>query len=201
MHAAGYLAQAAQASFGPGTAETSAWFATARATLRRGDADATLALLATLPESPARETARHYLEQRHAMLAYARCDAEGWPVGSGAVESANKQVVEARLKGAGMHWSREHANAILALTALEASNRWETCWPRLVHGLRQLQHDRAAARRVARAPEEPTPMGSSAVPASRPSSPTPREKTIVNGKPTADHPWNSHRPRLSDASS
>ena len=28
--------------------------------------------------------------------------AAGWPIGSGSVESANKLVVEARLKGAGM---------------------------------------------------------------------------------------------------
>ena len=31
----------------------------------------------------------------------------GWPIGSGMVESANKNVVEARLKGAGMHWQRK----------------------------------------------------------------------------------------------
>ena len=29
------------------------------------------------------------------------------PIGSGTVESANTLVVEARLKGAGMHWARE----------------------------------------------------------------------------------------------
>lgn len=193
MHAAGYLAQAAQASFGAGTAETSEWFATARAALRRGAAETTLAMLAALAPGPERDTAAHYLDHRRAMLAYDRCDAEGWPVGSGAVESANKQVVEARLKGAGMHWTREHANALLALAALEASDRWATSWPRLVRRWRQARPVRAAARRAARAPVLPA---APPVPApSPPPAPAARAKTIVNGKPTAAHPWNQGRPR------
>lgn len=193
MHAAGYLAQAAQASFGPGTERTSEWFATTRAALRRGAADTTLTLLAALPASPERDTALHYLGQRRAMLVYDRCDAERWPVGSGAVESATKQVVEARLKGAGMHWTRDHANAMLALSALEASGRWTTSWPRIVHRLRQARQERAAARRTPRAPIGPA----APVPASpAPPFPAPRPKTIVNGKPTAAHPWNQGRPRL-----
>ena len=38
----------------------------------------------------------------------------GWPIGSGSVESANKGVVQARLKGAGMRWERSHVNPMLA---------------------------------------------------------------------------------------
>ena len=35
-------------------------------------------------------------------------------IGSGATESANKVVVEARLKGPGMHWASFHLNPMLA---------------------------------------------------------------------------------------
>jgi hypothetical protein len=42
------------------------------------------------------------LEQRLAQLPYPTFQQDGWPMGSGVVESANKLVVEARLKGAGM---------------------------------------------------------------------------------------------------
>ena len=35
-------------------------------------------------------------------MQYPTYQADGWPSGSGSVESANKVVVEARLKGAGM---------------------------------------------------------------------------------------------------
>jgi hypothetical protein len=201
MHAAGYLAQAAQASFGPGTEQTSEWFAATRSALRRGDTATVLASLAALPATPERDTALHYLGSRRAMLAYDRCDAEGWPVGSGAVESANKQVVEARLKGAGMHWTREHANALLALSALEASGRWASCWPRIVQRLRQAPRAHAAARRRARAtPAAPAAQVPSPPAPSPPPAPAPRPKTIVDGKPTADHPWNQGRPRLPAAS-
>jgi hypothetical protein len=175
MHAAGYLARAAQASVGPGTARSREWFATTRAALRRGDATATLDLLAALPASPERDTAVRYLDQRRPMLAYDRCNAAGWPVGSGAVESTNKQIVEARLKGAGMHWTRQHANAVLALTALEASGQWATWWPRTVLQLRTAHADRAAARRTAR-----TPMAPAAAPLST-------MLTVASSPPSHNH--------------
>ena len=39
-----------------------------------------------------------YLEKRVGQLRYAAFRAQGYPIGSGIVESANKLVVEARLK-------------------------------------------------------------------------------------------------------
>jgi hypothetical protein len=102
-HAAGYLAAAAQASFGPGTAATSEWFTTQRHELRHG---APGQVLAELPPSPERDTAACYLTSGRPMVAYAAFAAAGLPIGSGCVESANKVVIEARLKGAGMHWTR-----------------------------------------------------------------------------------------------
>jgi hypothetical protein len=67
-----------------------------------------------------------YLEKRLKQMQYPAYLAGGWPIGSGMVESANKLVVEARLKGSGMHWARGHVNAMLALRNLEASDggRW-----------------------------------------------------------------------------
>jgi hypothetical protein len=47
-----------------------------------------------------------YLEKLREQIAYARFRALGLPIGSGMVESANKNVVEQRLKGAGMHCER-----------------------------------------------------------------------------------------------
>jgi hypothetical protein len=43
-----------------------------------------------------------YLQKREAHMQYPTYQQAGWPIGSGNVESANKLVVEARLKGAGM---------------------------------------------------------------------------------------------------
>ncbi len=48
-----------------------------------------------------------YLQKREAHMQYPTYQQAGWPIGSGSVESANKVVVEARLKGAGMRWARK----------------------------------------------------------------------------------------------
>src|SRR6185503_8156173 len=69
-----------------------------------------------------------YLEKREAQMQYPRFQAEGWPIGSGMVESANKVVVEARLKGAGMHWSRLSVNPLLTLRNAVCNDRWAEAW-------------------------------------------------------------------------
>ena len=52
----------------------------------------------------------------------------GWPIGSGSVESANKVVVEARLKGAGMRWQPENVNPMLVLRNAVCNRRWHETW-------------------------------------------------------------------------
>lgn len=45
------------------------------------------------------------LRKREALMQYPTYRGAGWPIGSGMVESANKLVMQPRLKGAGMHCS------------------------------------------------------------------------------------------------
>jgi hypothetical protein len=147
-HAAGYLAQAAQASFGPGTAETREWFARQRHALRHGDPGQ---VLTALPPSAERDTALSYLTARGAMIADAAFDAVGLPIGSGGVERANTLGIEARRTGAGMHWTRDHADAMVARRAMVASGRWATGWPRIVTALQATRRQHTAQRRQQRA--------------------------------------------------
>lgn len=56
-----------------------------------------------------------YLRKREALMQYPTYRGADWPIGSGMVESANKLVMQARLKGAGMHWEPAHVNPMLAL--------------------------------------------------------------------------------------
>lgn len=58
--------------------------------------------------------------------------AEGWQIGSGAVESACKTVVGQRLKGAGMRWGADGAHALCHVRALYRSEKgqWEAFWKR-----------------------------------------------------------------------
>lgn len=95
-----------------------------------------------------------YLAKREHMLDYPRFRAAGWPVGSGIVESANKLVVEARLKGAGMHWQRAQVNPMLALRNVVCNQRWDECWPVIAQGLRRKEWLEPPA---AAEPPPPTP--------------------------------------------
>ncbi len=48
----------------------------------------------------------------------------GYGMGSGAVESAHKQVVHARFRQAGMRWSEAGARRLLALRLLLLNDNW-----------------------------------------------------------------------------
>jgi len=78
-----------------------------------------------------------YLKKREKQIQYPTFQAQGWPIGSGIVESGNKLVVEARLKGAGMHWADQHVNPMLALRNIICSNRWQDEWPKIEAGIRK----------------------------------------------------------------
>jgi len=94
-----------------------------------------------------------YLEPRAAHLRYAAFRAADYPIGSGSVESANKLLVEARLKGAGMHWARGHVNPMVALRTVAYGDRWAEAWPRITAQQRHQARTASADRRTARARE------------------------------------------------
>jgi hypothetical protein len=78
-----------------------------------------------------------YLKKREPHMQYPTFQSQGWPIGSGIVESGNKLVVEARLKGAGMHWAEQHVNAMLAIRNILCSGRWKEEWPKIEAGIRE----------------------------------------------------------------
>jgi hypothetical protein len=69
-----------------------------------------------------------YLQKREAHMQYPTYQAAGWPIGSGSVESANKLVVETRLKGAGMRWARQNVNPVLVLRNAVCNREWKQTW-------------------------------------------------------------------------
>ena len=48
----------------------------------------------------------------------------GLPLGSGAIESAVRRVVNLRIKGPGLFWKKENAEAILLLRSYFKAGRW-----------------------------------------------------------------------------
>lgn len=69
-----------------------------------------------------------YLSSRQDQLDYAGALARGLPIGSGEIESANRYVVQARLKRAGAWWTAENAHAMLQLRTLRGNGQWDAYW-------------------------------------------------------------------------
>jgi hypothetical protein len=208
-HAVEYLTRASHEAHGVGTAATSEWIATQAHALKHDGPDPVLAALRALPPSEQRDTALGYLAPRLPHLQYPTFRARGYPIGSGLVESANKVVVEARLKGSGMHWAPASVDPMLALRTVVCADRWDEAWPQIAARLRvdararsrQLQADRRAARVAALAAAESPTRPPADTPPAPPTSPAPAphtSKTIVDGRPTNAHPWKRrflpHRP-------
>lgn len=64
-----------------------------------------------------------HLEGGH--LDYDKMQRGGLPIGSGAIESAIRRVINLRLKGNGLMWCEDNAEAMVLLRAAALTNRWE----------------------------------------------------------------------------
>lgn len=145
-----------------------------------------------------------YLQKREASMQYPLYQAAGWPIGSGSVESANKVVVEARLKGAGMHWQRLNVNPMLVLRNAVCNGRWDETWKaasrqrqqsrqRLRHERTQMRCEQAVARFLTlllwcQPPTRPLRMEPTLQSGNAPTSPSP-QPTRGPRRPAANHPW------------
>ena len=227
-HAAEYLAKAGQAAFGAGTEEASEWWGIQLRQLKHGEPGKVLLSLGELcleltdggeKDGAALQTVKSsmaYLKKRRGQIRYAEFQAQGYPIGSGAVESANKLVVEARLKGSGIHWARENVNPMVALRTVVCSGRWQEVWPRISRRLGEQSRVRFGRHRqqlkqvlaqgeVPRAESANTPVeataGSNGKPASSGSAlrrgvepqtkPAKADRAPDKGprRPATDHPW------------
>jgi len=198
-HAVEHLAQAGQAVYGEGTVASALWLSAQAHTLKHGDPEEVLAALAGLavegapdPEAAreVRDRTLQYLRKRREQIAYADFQAAGYPIGSGSVESANKLVVEARLKGSGMHWARGHVDPMVGLREIVCGERWDEAWPQVQSRLRgQRRRRRQHGPEERPLPDRPSyrsPVAAPPVPQRARALHTP---TVVNRRPTRDHPW------------
>lgn len=127
-HANQHLWTLAKALHGEGTPATTAWANQAAHLLWKHGPAPLLALLAETtagtPEvAKVVQTERGYFTTNALRMRYSQFRRHGLPVGSGAVESAAKHLVQQRLKRAGMRWSDCGARAILHLRCASLNNR------------------------------------------------------------------------------
>jgi hypothetical protein len=71
-----------------------------------------------------REEAIRYYENNQSRMQYKTYLEKGYIIGSGAIESANRNVVQQRLKLSGQRWTIRGAQQIVNLRAYKLSNRW-----------------------------------------------------------------------------
>jgi hypothetical protein len=214
-HAGEHIAAVGAASLGEGSREAEQWLKSQLHELKHAGPTDVLAevrrVVETLPESSDTATHLAYLEKRASQMRYPTFLAAGWPIGDGAVESGNKLVVEARLKGSGMHWARPHVDPMLALRNIVCSDRWDEAWPQIVRTLRQQAQQRRTERRhkrhtaqssAAAQPPAPSPSTSpppppapaaaadtGGTPRSQPSAPPTQVQSGQPWRPPASHPW------------
>lgn len=209
-HAYEHLWAVANGVFGLSTPAASAWVEPLKDRLYAEGAPPVLAALAALtpPDATAAEEVRRavgYFTGHAARMDYPRFVARQFPIGSGAVESACKTLIEQRAKQAGMRWSRAGLQAVASLRALHRSGGWAAFWqsqpqrrrPPVVSGPREA---------VPPAPPPPPRRAAAAHPAAAPDPwpgdplppPTPLHPA-TRSRPAADHPW--RRPLLARACS
>ena len=66
-----------------------------------------------------------YIENNRGRIDYRRYKLRGYYIGSGAIESGNKLVIQQCMKQSGMRWSPSGGQYIAALRAKYASNQWD----------------------------------------------------------------------------
>jgi len=115
--------------YGQGSRQADCWVHQIAQDLRAGKVKEVIARLQRLrPQTPElRESLRaliSYYSVNAARMHYDEYLRLGYGIGSGAVESAHKQVVHARLRQAGMRWSEVGARRLLALRLLLLNDNW-----------------------------------------------------------------------------
>ena len=104
-----------------------AWIAKQRRLLLKGESASVVKTVQTLcrgRNSKAIATERNYFVRNEQRLAYLTVKALNLPIGSGAVESSVRRVINLRLKGPCTFWYKENAEKMLMLRSYYKAGRW-----------------------------------------------------------------------------
>jgi hypothetical protein len=69
-----------------------------------------------------------YLERNRKHMRYEICLAQGYPIGSGVIEGACRNLINDRLELTGMSWMPQGAESIMRLRAVHINHDWESFW-------------------------------------------------------------------------
>jgi hypothetical protein len=124
-HACEHLSDAAHALHPTDQLAAHRWYRHAQTSLFLGETHLIIAQLeaAGLPECA------HYFQTHKRRMFYHDFLTEGYPIGSGTVESSIKQF-KARLTGPGMRWKRPNAERMLVIRAAVMADSFDDLWAR-----------------------------------------------------------------------
>lgn len=128
-HALEHAWEFARLRYGDGSAQAGRWVHQIAEDLKAGKVQEVIVRLKRIrPASPQlRESLQaliRYYSENAGRMRYDEYLRLGYGIGSGAVESAHKQVVHARFRQAGMRWSAAGARRLLALRLLLLNDNW-----------------------------------------------------------------------------
>ena len=126
-HATEHLHKAADLLYPTDTAAAQRWLNRHETLLFQGHADQIAARL-TQASSPALQTEADYFDKHKRRMQYLEFREDGYPIGSGMVESEAKQF-KARFCGPGMRWSRAGAERLIPIRAAIMGHQFDTLWP------------------------------------------------------------------------
>ena len=128
-HAKPYLWEAGKLSYGEGSAFVAPWVKERETLLLTDQVEHVIAhLLAFLELRPALAPILHYFHHNQARMRYGTYRQRGYFIGSGAIESAGKQLAAGRIKGPGMRWNVTELNSLLQLRCMFLDQSWQTYW-------------------------------------------------------------------------
>ncbi len=142
-HAREHVWKVARAVFASGTPEEVAWAEHACTLLVEGNLEDLVAEIAAFPAVPPEpgasrsvpEIEMDYFISNAARMRYPAFRAQGMHVGSGIAEAACKTVVSTRAKRAGMRWTPQGLDAVLAVRTAVLNEAYDDFWeeqPRLI---------------------------------------------------------------------
>jgi hypothetical protein len=127
-HAVHHVSLALQA-LGLTEAERTGTYRTLRHQLRAGRSREVVATLRRMAQAQPFDSGVwveiEFLDKHESHLHYDWFRYRGRPLGSGAIESAVRRVINLRLKGNGIYWREENAEAMLVLRAAVLTGRWQ----------------------------------------------------------------------------
>jgi hypothetical protein len=122
-HACQHLSEAAQAAYPDDEGPARRWYRQRCTELYKGEIHRIKHAMTTA----GLDRNVHYFDNHGRRMQYQRYVEEGYPIGSGTVESGIKQF-KARLTGAGMRWSRPSAEQMLIIRGAVMARKFDALW-------------------------------------------------------------------------